>query len=113
VAFGQGGKRIFLYSSQLGQLWAVDAGSGNKLASVKAGKRGHALGLVDSGRLLLVRSSGLWFFSAGKRLRRRGAIAIGKLYSGFSHVEGSLVFPKGAVVRNGDRLYFLSFPAAR
>ena len=108
VAFGNRGKRIYAYSAQLGELWILDAATGKRLQRHKVGKQGHAVGLINPRELLLVRNNGLRFFSVGKRLRRRGTIPMRKLYKGFSNVDGSVVLPGGALVKNGDRLHVVS-----
>jgi hypothetical protein len=113
AAFAPDGRTIFIYSSQLGELWQVDSTSGARTAPIlKVGKQGHALGLVRPDSLLLVRNSGLRYIHLRRgRLRRGRFIRIGALYPGFSHVEGSRVVPGGALIRNGDRLYVTSLPA--
>lgn len=110
VAFGSRGKRLYVYSAQLGQLWVLDTATGKRLERLKVGKQGHALGLINPRELLLLRNRGLHFFSVGKRLRRRGSIPMRKLYKGFSNVDGSLVLPGGALIKNGDKLHVVSFP---
>lgn len=110
AAFGGRGKKLYLYSAQLGQLWVLDAATGKKLQQLKTGKLGHALGFVNPRELLLIRNRGLRFFSTGKRLRPRGQISIKKLYKGYSNVDGSLVIPGGAVVKNGDKLHVVGLP---
>jgi len=110
VAFGSRGKRLYVYSAQLGQLWVLDTATGKRLEQHKVGKQGHALGLINPRELLLLRNRGLRFFSLGKRLRRRDTIPMRKLYEGFSNVDGSLVLPEGALIKNGDKLHVVSFP---
>ena len=108
VAFGASGKRIYAYSAQLGELWVLDATTGKRLQKQKAGKQGHALGLISPKQLLLIRNTGLRSFDVGKRLRRRGFIPMSKFYKGFSNVDGSLVIRGGALVKNGEELHVVS-----
>jgi len=110
IAFGSRGKRIYAYSAQLGELWVIDAATGKRLQQKKVGKLGHALGMVGPKELLLIRNRGLRFFSVGKRLRRRAYIPMSRVYKGFSNVDGSMVLNKGALIKNGDKLYVVSFP---
>jgi hypothetical protein len=108
VAFGKAGKRIYTYSAQLGQLWTIDTASGAKLQSLKVGKLGHEIGRVGRNELLLLRNSGMRFLSLTRKGVRRGRwVPIKRLYSGFSHVGGSLVLPRRALVKNGDLLYIV------
>lgn len=106
-AFSADGSRLYLYSSQLGQLWSVDPATGRQVRrALKVGKTGHALGFVRPGQLLLIRNAGLRLLRVrDDRLRRGRFIPIRRLYKGFSHVQGSRVVPGGALIRNGDQLH--------
>ena len=110
VAMGPEGRRIYAYSAQLGDLWTIDAATGKQVASIKLGKLGHELRRVASKKLLLLRNSGFRFLRlTSKGLSRGRWVPIKRLYSGFSHVEGSLVTPGRALVRNGDTVYVVAF----
>ncbi|PIE19489.1 MAG: hypothetical protein CSA65_02330 [Proteobacteria bacterium] len=114
VAFGAAGKRLYTYSAQLGQLWTIDAVSGAKLQSLKVGKLGHEIGRVSKRELLLLRNSGLRFLSLTRKGVRPGRwVPIKQIYTGFSHVGGSLVLPRRALVKNGDLLYIVEPRPAR
>jgi hypothetical protein len=108
VAFEPSGDRVHVYSSQLGEIWSLDANSGMLLQQLKVGRQGHVLGLVTPNTLLLVRNSGLRFLGLKTQLKKGGFIPMRKVYPGFSHVDGSNVFPGGALIKNGERLYVLS-----
>ena len=110
IAFGSRGKRIYAYSAQLGELWVLDATTGKRLQKQKVGSYGHAVGMINRRELLLIRNKSLDFYSVGKRLRRRGRTPMRKLYKGFSNVDGSVVLPGGALIKNGDALRVVSFP---
>lgn len=108
VAFGAAGKRIYTYSAQLGQLWTIATASGAKLQQIKVGKLGHEIGRVGKRELLLLRNSGMRFLTLTRKGVRRGRwLPIKRLYTGFSHVGGSLVLPRRALVKNGDLLYIV------
>lgn len=109
VAFDKRGQRIYAYSSQLGQLWAIDAASGRRLQVLRIGKFGHALGVVSPTKLLLLRNNGLRQVQlTAKGLRLGRFYPITRIYSGFSHVGGSLVLPGHALIKNGDSLYVVA-----
>jgi hypothetical protein len=110
VAFAPDGRRVYAYSSQLGEIVTLDTASGRLLATVRAGKLGHALGQVSPAELLLVRNSGLDFFRLGEPLRPAGSIPMARIASGMTHVSDSLTIEAGALVRNGDLLHVLAFP---
>ena len=106
-AFGPAGKRLYAYSSQLGELWELDH-QGAKLRSLKVGQLGHDLGFYR-GSLVLVRNSGVQLFNArAKGLAKGRYLPLSALYRGFSHVEGSRVTPPLILLRNGSELYFVS-----
>jgi hypothetical protein len=107
AAFDPGGELLHIYSSQLGELWTLHAATGTKSApALKVGKQGHALGVLGPGRLMLIRNSGLRLLRLKKGRPRKGRfVRIKAVYPGFSHVEGSLVLPGGALIKNGDKLY--------
>ena len=107
VAFSSDGAAAYMYSAQTGGLWVVELPSGRLLRRLKVGSLGHALGFVRPGQLLVLRNSGLQWIDA--RRRRRGRfVPITALYRGFSHVEGSLVLPGRALVKNGQSLYVVA-----
>lgn len=109
VAFDARGQRIYAYSSQLGQLWVVDAATGRRLQVLRIGKFGHALGVVSPSKLLLVRNNGVRQLRQTSRGLRLGRFfPITRIYTGFSHVGGSLVVPGHALIKNGDTLYVVS-----
>jgi len=106
VAFDPDGKTIYLYSSQLGKLMAVDAATGKRGKVLDVGTHGHALGFAVKGTLLVLRNGGLQFVDA-KRLVKKPFVPMKRLYPGFSHVEGSLVAPGRTVIKNGSVLHLV------
>jgi hypothetical protein len=109
VAFGAKGKKLYAYSSQLGQIWTIDQRSGKKQQQLSVGKLGHEINRVSPWQLLLLRNNGLRFFHIGKKGLRRGRwVPIKRIYTGFSHVGGSLVVCGRALIKNGDDLHIVS-----
>jgi hypothetical protein len=106
ATFDPDGRHVHVYSSQLGEVWTIDLASGKVVTKLAAGTLGHALGHVNSASLLLVRNSGLQQLHYAKRGLRKGRyVPIKEIYSGFSAVNGSLVIPSGAIIKNGQMLY--------
>lgn len=109
AAFAEDGRELLAYSGQTGELWAIDLGTGKVRRRVNVGDRGHALGLVRPGQLLLLRNRGLQPIRL-RGLRKGRLIPSTKIYPGVSHVEGSSVLGGGQVVLKNRRtdLYLLS-----
>jgi hypothetical protein len=105
--FDADGKTIYLYSSQLGKLVAIDGTSGKVRREAAVGTHGHALGFVGKkSTLLVLRNSGLQLVDA-RRLVKQPMIPMRRLFSGFSHVEGSLITRDLLVIKNGALLYLV------
>ena len=103
IAFGPAGKTLYVYGNQVGELWVLDAKSGKRLKKIKLAKRGHALGFVAPGRLLLLNHKGFHFLDV-KTLKRKSFVAFDVIAKGFWHIEGSFIVPGRAYVENGDEL---------
>lgn len=111
VLIGKSGKQVYAYSAQLGRLWTIDATSGKKLAELRVGALGHALGPVGPGRAVLIRAGGLQLFSFGKRgLRKARFFPMRQVYPTVLNVSGSTVVGGYAVIRPGDTLYVVALP---
>lgn len=111
LLIGKQRKKVYAYSAQLGRLWTIDAVSGKKIAELRVGALGHALGPVGSGRAVLIRAHGLQLFSFGKRgLRKARFFPMRLIYPTVVNVSGSLVVGGFAVIRPGDTLYVVALP---
>lgn len=106
AAFSADGRTLFAYSTQKGTLSAIDVASGTSKQTLSVGTLGHSLGRMADGRLLLVRNAGLQLLETARLAKGRFA-PMRRLVRGFVHTEGSLVFGRTAVVRNGDVLHFV------
>lgn len=112
AAFSRNGKTVYVYSSQLGEVWAIRARDGRRLRRRRVGKLGHALGLVFKDTLLVLRNKGLRFL-ATRRLKMRRFVPVQRLYQGFSHVQGSVLGPGRAFIRNGSTLHVVALRRPR
>jgi sugar lactone lactonase YvrE len=106
VSFDPDGRMIYLYSSQLGKLMAVDAATGKRGKVLEVGTHGHALGFAVKGTLLVLRNSGLQPVET-RRLVKKAFVPMKRLYPGFSHVESSLISPGHAVIKNGAVIHIV------
>ena len=109
VAFDPDGKTVYVASSQSGYIWAIDSVSGTKLRQGYGWTHGHYLGFVKSGLLLWMRNAAMVFFRTPGLARTR-IIPTGKFYTGFCHVEGSIVIPGRVILQNGDQFRVVDFP---
>jgi hypothetical protein len=106
-AFSPDGRRVHVFSSQLGEVWTVDAKTGKRTARAKVGKLGFTLGFYREDTLLLLKNAGLLFLDPST-LTRRTFIESRKLFPGFSHFEGSAILPEGRVaLKNWNKLYIV------
>lgn len=109
AAFDPAGDRVFTYSSQTGKLWSIRLSDGGVIRKLSVGGLGHALGILNGKELVLVRNSGLLRLNRNP-LRKGRFTPMAKLYSGFSHVEGSLVLNDGRfLVKNGEQVHVVKF----
>ena len=108
ASFSPDGKILHAYSAQTGKISALDARTGKRLRRVHVGQLGHALGRPFTGALLVVRNKGLSFLRE-KRLTRMQFVPSARIYTGYSHVQGSLVTPQVTAVKNRETLYVLAF----
>jgi hypothetical protein len=108
AAFARDGSRLYLYSSQTGMLWAVDPATGKALQRIKVGGLGHELARWSGDDLLLLRNAGLQLVRPGKRLRKGPFVPVRRIYTGFSHVQGSRVLGQRVFVKNGTDLHVVT-----
>jgi hypothetical protein len=98
-------QRLYLYSAQRGQLWTVDGQTGKKLATLRVGRLGHALGRLDAKTMLLIRAGGV------RKLRIKGKrklVRKGRLISMKRIVSGPILNVSGSKVLGGRALILRS-----
>jgi len=108
LVFGPQSEFIYMYGSQLGDLWKVKLSSLKRVKRLRVGGLGHAMGLLENNILMVVRNRGLQPvhlspFKKGKLL------PIKNYYSGFSNVSGSVAGAGWAIIKNGQMLYAVDF----
>lgn len=108
-AYGPAGKSLYAYSNQAGELWRIDAQSGKRIQQAKLAKRGHALGFVAPGRLLMLNHKGFHFLDA-ETLKRKAFVPYDVIAKGYWHVEGSFIVPGRAYIENGQDFLIVDLP---
>lgn len=109
VTFSRSGRVIYAYSSERGEVWAIDP-SGRVLRKAKVGINGHSLAYVNDNMLALIRNNSVSLLDP-TTLRRGASLSFNSLARGFWHVGGSIVLPGRAIVKNGKQVYVLELKA--
>jgi hypothetical protein len=97
VAFGPGGKKVYVNSYQTGEVWAIDGRSGKRLSKRKVMRGGWALGFVAPDKLLMLNGRGFHFVNP-KTLKRTKFLPYRNLGPAPHLIERSFIRPGRAYV---------------